>query len=277
MRVNLRIGLVICVAFNLSSCKILPFDSLNAEKKDQQLLGTENSTAQMPLLLELAEAQLKIATKPELVSCKEKIGLNKEIDALADPTNFGERMKTDVWNRKLQSKPMVIVIHETVMSENATVSFFQTPHYNDANQASYHMLITRSGQRLRIVPDENRAYGAGMSAFGDVTQRAKKNSLGSINNISLHISLVSPEDGRDNRSSHSGYTAEQYKMLATQTLLWQAKFGIPLTRVTTHEAVDRSHSRYDPRSFRWEYFDTEYKKTANICDLERFNNDEASI
>ena len=72
-------------------------------------------------------------------------------------------------------------------------------------------LVDRDGSRLRIVPDENRAFGSGMSAFGDVTQRTKPTSVGSINNIALHVSLVSPADGRDDRDGHSGYTNAQYK------------------------------------------------------------------
>ena len=74
------------------------------------------------------------------------------------------------------------------------------------------------------------------STFGDATQRTKLGSVSSINNIALHISLVSPADGRGDTSAQSGYTDEQYKSLAAQVLLWQAKFGIPFTRLTTHAA-----------------------------------------
>jgi N-acetyl-anhydromuramyl-L-alanine amidase AmpD len=98
-----------------------------------------------------------------------------------------------------------------------------------------------------------------------------------VNNIALHISLVSPEDGRDDRSGHSGYTQAQYRNLAAQVLLWQAKFGIPLTRLTTHEAIDRSHSRYDPRSFRWDRFDPEYQAAARLCGFDRFDNGQAGL
>lgn len=48
-------------------------------------------------------------------------------------------------------------------------------------------------------------------------------------------------------------------------LLWQARFGIPMGRLTTHAAVDRSHSRYDPRSFRWDRFDAAYAKAPASC------------
>ena len=231
----------------------------------------------LPPLMELADAGLAPASKMEIVECVRQLDLPAEDDQTADSTNFGERKTIDVWNRSLQAKPLIIVLHETVISEKATVDLFKTPHPNDADQASYHMLVARDGARLRIVPDEKRSYGAGMSAFGDVTQRTKPSSVGSINNIALHISLVSPEDGRDDRSGHSGYTTNQYRNLAAQVLLWQAKFGIPLTRLTTHEAVDRSHSRYDPRSFRWDRFDSHYQRAAKTCDFERFDNGQAGL
>ena len=231
----------------------------------------------LPPLMELADAGLAPASKMEIAECVRQLDLPAEDDQTADSTNFGERKTIDVWNRSLQAKPLIIVLHETVISEKATVDLFQTPHPNDADQASYHMLVARDGARLRIVPDEKRSYGAGMSAFGDVTQRTKPSSVGSINNIALHISLVSPEDGRDDRSGHSGYTTNQYRNLAAQVLLWQAKFGIPLTRLTTHEAVDRSHSRYDPRSFRWDRFDSHYQRAAQVCGFERFDNGQAGL
>ena len=130
---------------------------------------------------------------------------------------------------------------------------------------------------MRIVPDNKRAYGAGMSAFGDVTQRREPGRVGSINNIALHVSLVTPPDGRDDRGAHSGYTEAQYRSLAGQVLLWQARHGIPMTRVTTHAAVDRSRSRYDPRSFRWDRFDPLYQAAARACGFERFDNHEAGL
>jgi hypothetical protein len=48
-------------------------------------------------------------------------------------------------------------------------------------------------------------------------------------------------------------------------LVWQLRWGIPMRRITTHEAVDRSHSRRDPRSFRWERFDRAWDEAANRC------------
>jgi hypothetical protein len=54
-------------------------------------------------------------------------------------------------------------------------------------------------------------------------------------------------------------------------LLWQARWGIPLNRLTTHAAIDRSRSRYDPRSFRWETFEKAWKAAATRCGLTAYD------
>lgn len=230
-----------------------------------------------PILSELIDSGLQPASAEDLSRCEKALGLPAEVKRLADPTNFGDREDVDRWGRRLRAEPLVIVLHETVISQSATVKLFQTPHPNDADQLSYHLLIAADGTRLRIVPDLKRAYGSGMSAFGDATQRREPGRVGSINNVALHVSLVTPADGRDDRDSHSGYTTAQYRSLAAQVLLWQARFGIPMSRVTTHAAVDRSHSRYDPRSFRWNRFDKPYQAAAKTCGFERFDNHQAGL
>ena len=67
----------------------------------------------------------------------------------------------------------------------------------------------------------------------------------SVNNFAYHVSLESPPDGYKNATSHSGYTMAQY-----QSLAWLvSKTGVPDNRITTHQAVDRSGQRSDPRNF----------------------------
>lgn len=241
--------------------------------KPTSIIPSKSAPRQVPL----ETSNLPLATDDDLEKCRNRLGLPAEIDAMADSTNFGDRHAVDQWGRPLVASPQIIVLHETVLDEEATINLFQTPHPNDNDQVSYHMLVGLDGSRLRIVPDEKRAFGAGMSAFGDVTQRTKLGSVGSINNIALHISLVTPADGRGNTPAHSGYTDAQYKTLAEQVLLWQAKFGIPFTRLTTHAAVDRSRSRYDPRSFRWDFFQPHYKGAATTCGFTYLDNQEAGL
>lgn len=246
--------------------------TLGSSKRNPEL-----SNYEPPELIDPLPSPIGAESSRDIAVCSHKLAIPREVLALADATNFGNRLQNDHWGRQLTAEPRIIVIHETVLSKDSTIKLFKTPHISDDEQVSYHLIIGRDGLLYRIVPDENRAYGAGMSAFGDVTQRSKPGAVGSINNISLHISLVSPEGGQDGTDAHSGYTVPQYHTLASQVLLWQGKYGIPLTRVTTHASVDRSHSRYDPRSFRWDYFDREYHLAAKRCGWERFDKHEASI
>jgi N-acetyl-anhydromuramyl-L-alanine amidase AmpD len=225
----------------------------------------------------LADAGLQPLPAEQLEACATKLALPAEQARPADATNFGERQRRDAFGREVPHGPQLIVLHETVISAADTVKRFATPHPKDDDQASYHLLIDRAGQRLRIVPDAGRAFGAGMAAFGDFAVRIRPTSVGSLNNVALHLSLESPPDGRGDGDAHSGYTAEQYRVAAGQVLLWQAAFGIPMSRLTTHQAVDRSHSRRDPRSFRWEAFDTAWRQAAGRCGLTGLDRGRATL
>jgi len=173
--------------------------------------------------------------------------------ALAHPTNFGRRFVQDFYG-KLANNEAIVVLHETVGSAQSTIDLFQTPHPNDNDQVSYHTLITTDGTIVYLVPPDRRAFGAGNSIFvSDMGQEAIQTNPDfppSVNNFAYHISLVTPPDGRNNATRHSGYTRAQY-----QSLAWLvAKTGVPESRITTHRAVDRSRQRTDPRSFDGEYF-----------------------
>ncbi|BCX12662.1 MAG: hypothetical protein KatS3mg067_1600 [Thermosynechococcus sp.] len=167
----------------------------------------------------------------------------------ADPTNFGDRYRSDFQGQVLDHEPL-IVLHETVASAQSALNFFQTPHQRDEEQASYHELITLNGWLLHLVPWSKRAYGAGNSAFGKEAVQTNPRLAPSVNNFALHFSLETPPQGRHNGSSHTGYTDAQYRALAWLV----AQTGIDRQRVTTHAAVDRSGERIDPRSFDWVKF-----------------------
>lgn len=111
------------------------------------------------------------------------------------------------------------MLHKTVISAANTVKLFAAPHPRDADQASYHLLVDRSGQRLQIVPDAGWPFGAGMAAFGHFTVRIRPGSVGALNNVALHLSLATPPDGRGEGDGHSGYTPQQYRSAAAQELL----------------------------------------------------------
>jgi hypothetical protein len=213
---------------------------------------------------ELTEIPFAPIASKKIQQCQRDIGLPIEVFQFADPSNYGARKQFASDGRQLPFEPTLIVLHETVMDESSTISLFKTPHPSDDQQVSYHLLVARDGSLIRIVPDGKRAFGAGKSHFGGYTIRSSPGSPGSINNIALHVSLVSPQ-GEANSSSHSGYTDDQYRSLAGQVLKWQMAYGIPISSVTTHQVVDRSHSRYDPRSFNWDVFDRYHLQAAEAC------------
>jgi N-acetyl-anhydromuramyl-L-alanine amidase AmpD len=173
--------------------------------------------------------------------------------AWANPTNFGFRFARDVNGIPVSNAP-IVVIHETVSSADSAINFFQTPHPNDADQASYHALIRLNGSIVYTVPFEYRAFGAGNSVFmgdrGPEAVQTNPNFPSSVNNFAYHFSLETPSDGRNNGNGHSGYTVGQYRSLA-----WLVSYTkVPEARITFHKTVDRSGSRKDPRSFNDNFF-----------------------
>lgn len=172
----------------------------------------------------------------------------KEEIALADPTNFGDRYLRDVNGKPATFEP-IVVLHETVGSADSAINLFSAYHANDDDQASYHTLIRQNGTVVYVVPPDKRAFGAGDSVFagrsGVEAVQTNPDFPPSVNNFAYHISLESPTDGFNNGYRHSGYTQAQYQSLAWLT----AKTGVPDQRITTHQSVDRSGQRIDPRSF----------------------------
>lgn len=198
-------------------------------------------------------------------ACGRLAPLAQEVQAPAASSNYARRVHRDAEGQPIPSSPALIVLHETVIDLPTTIGLFQSSHDNDAVQASYHVLIGRDGQRVRVVADADRAYGAGDSAFEGYTVRTTATNPPSINNIALHVSLESPADGRGDQADHSGYTPGQYQALAAQVLRWQALYRIPNGRVTTHAAVDRSQTRKDPRSFDWDAFWASHALLSRRC------------
>ncbi|MGB3492776.1 MAG: peptidoglycan recognition family protein [Elainellaceae cyanobacterium] len=171
----------------------------------------------------------------------------------AHPSNYGPRYITDIYGNGVNNAP-IVVIHETVGSASSAINLFQRNHTRDADQVSYHSLIKRDGTIVHLVHPQMRAFGAGNSVFdgpnGPETVRTHPDFPASVNNFAYHTSLESPGDGRGNQSRHSGYTAAQY-----QSLAWiVARLPVPDNRITTHQRVDRSGSRRDPRSFDFQRF-----------------------
>lgn len=193
-------------------------------------------------------------------------GGEPEQSAPADPSNYGPRLAADWQGRPVNNRPALIVLHETVVDEAAALALFRSPHNSDGQQASYHVLIGRDGRRIRVVPDTERAFGAGDSDFRGLGLQLKPGLRPSVNNVALHVSLVSPPDGADGElRDHSGYTPAQYSSLASQIAQWQALYAIQPQAVVTHQEVDRSGTRRDPRSFDWDSLSLDLRNRWLAC------------
>jgi N-acetyl-anhydromuramyl-L-alanine amidase AmpD len=281
----------ITAAAGLSGCKRLGFSQADQVSNDQflALFDKDNRVANAPVNIkqaspsqldglngQIAKTGMSVKTPQEAIQCIDRFNSLPVQVQEANQTNYGKRLELDKAGNPVHSRPLFIVFHETVTSEEKTLNYFRTPHANDADQASYHMLVSRNGRKVRIVDDSQRAFGAGQSSFRDFTVKINPDGPGSLNNVALHIGLVSPSDGRGDSDSHSGYTVEQYNALALQTLAWQLEHQISSNRITTHKAIDQSGTRRDPRSFDWPKFREIWRSYAQQCNALAYTEDQES-
>jgi N-acetyl-anhydromuramyl-L-alanine amidase AmpD len=167
------------------------------------------------------------------------------------PSNFSERQKQDAFGNRIDPKPRVVVLHETVYGLGSAINTFVTPHPKDDDQVSYHMLIGEDGRIIQALDPSKRAFGAGNSAFDGEWVITNQKAGGSINNFALHLSLETPLDGENNALRHSGYSQAQYDAMALVVAHWMMNYNIPAENITTHRHVDLGGERADPRSFNW--------------------------
>ena len=190
---------------------------------------------------------------------------DRRVSVATDPTNYGERFRINPWGAALNPDPRVVVLHETVYSLQSAVNTFLTPHPRDADQVSYHTVIGLDGKIVDLVDPLNRAYGAGYSAFLGEWAVTNPKIRGSVNNFALHLSLETPVDGANSRSSHSGYSPAQYDSLALVLSDWISRFGFTPAAITTHRHVDLGGERGDPRSFDWDELQTRLAALKALC------------
>jgi N-acetyl-anhydromuramyl-L-alanine amidase AmpD len=178
--------------------------------------------------------------------------LNRRVQRInIHPSNYSERHKQDAFGNRINPKPRVVVLHETVYGLGSAINTFVTPHLQDDDQVSYHMLIGEDGRIIQALDPSKRAFGAGNSAFDGEWVITNQKAGGSINNFALHLSLETPLDGEDNDLSHSGYSQAQYDALAIVLAQWMMNYKISAENITTHRHVDLGGERGDPRSFNW--------------------------
>jgi N-acetyl-anhydromuramyl-L-alanine amidase AmpD len=178
--------------------------------------------------------------------------LNRRVQRIGiHPSNFSERQKQDAFGNRIDPKPRVVVLHETVYGLGSAINTFVTPHPKDDDQVSYHMLIGEDGRIIQALDPSKRAFGAGNSAFDGEWVITNQKAGGSINNFALHLSLETPLDGENNALRHSGYSQAQYDAMALVVAHWMMNYNIPAENITTHRHVDLGGERADPRSFNW--------------------------
>ena len=211
-----------------------------------------------PLTTNCNSADLRLRT--HLLSMPLRI---KQIKA--HPTNFGLRLRKDLFSQRLNPNPTVIVLHETVYDLTSAVNTLLTPHPSDIDQVSYHTLVGRSGDIIQLVDPSFRAYGAGHSAFNSRWVFSNRDLSGSLNNFALHVSLETPGDGSHNLDVHSGYSPSQYDALARVLADWMVRYKIPATSITTHRYVDLGGARADPRSFAWRELQKRLTALQLVC------------
>ncbi len=183
-----------------------------------------------------------------------------------DPSNYGERHRHDAFGNPLDTRPRLVVLHETVFGIESALNTFRTPHPRDEDQVSYHALIGLDGAVKQLVDPRQRAFGAGNSAFRGEWAITNPAVGGSVNNFALHVSLETPIDGEHDGSSHSGYTQPQYDALAALLALWMSRYEIGADRITTHRAVDLGGERADPRSFDWQQLQRRFQSLGLLCE-----------
>jgi N-acetylmuramoyl-L-alanine amidase len=111
-----------------------------------------------------------------------------------------------------------IVIHYTDLDLPDTLARLCDP----AIQASTHYVITRRGRLLQLVPDDRKAWHAGVSALA---------GRPAVNEFAIGIDLVF-QPGR-----HRGYTATQYRTLLALLRDLCTRYHIPTARIVGHEHI----------------------------------------
>lgn len=143
--------------------------------------------------------------------------------------------------------PLLVVIHETLISAEESIRLHADPNY----YGSYHALIHRSGFITYLTPADCKAYAAANSKFID-SFGDEEHINNSVNDFAYHIALETPADGI--RYYHIGYTKEQYESLA-----WLcASTGVSENRITTHGKVSIP-SITEPKCFNEDYFSSIYE------------------
>jgi N-acetyl-anhydromuramyl-L-alanine amidase AmpD len=142
--------------------------------------------------------------------------------------------------------PIVIVWHHTASTATAerTATWFQSP----AAKASSHYVVDRSGEVIRSVADDKKAWHAGVSEWQGQTD---------VSAFSLGIEICNVGDHVE------PYPAAEMDAVVRLTAALAAKYGIPVSAITRHRDIAMPPGRKCDTS---DTFDTAYAKQA-VADL----------
>lgn len=120
----------------------------------------------------------------------------------------------------------LIVLHaDAGMSDAGTVSWIGNP----TSKVSYHYLVGRDGTVYQFVPDERKAWHAGVSTF-------KGRNL--CNDFSLGVSFANDQKGE-------AFPDEQIDAGVELVAALCRRHDIPVERITTHAAISPGR-KFDP-------------------------------
>ncbi len=125
-----------------------------------------------------------------------------------------------------------VVVHATVIpTVEQTVLHFRSPE----TKVSAHYVVGREGEIVQMVPDENRAWHAGVSELGDRKR---------LNDFSVGIEIVNLNDGIE------PFTGAQYQAVANIIKHLRKTYTITDDRIVSHEEIARPRGRKnDPKGF----------------------------
>jgi N-acetylmuramoyl-L-alanine amidase len=147
---------------------------------------------------------------------------------LAPSPNIGER--------RGRSRPDCVILHYTGMpSAEGALALLTDP----ASQVSAHYLILESGEIIQLVPEDKRAWHAGVGAWGGLTD---------INSASIGIEIANP--GHDGGSPP--FPARQIEATIALAADIAARRGIRPERILAHSDVAPARKRDPGEAFPWE-------------------------
>lgn len=172
---------------------------------------------------------LKISAVTRIDSIDESVVLTPEEKRLQE--RLSGINKTADWAPAIHydnRKPNFVIIHHTAQNSVAqTVRTFQLPH----TKVSAHYVIGKNGQVIQMLNEFDRAWHAGKSKWGTITD---------INSVSIGIEL-------DNNGKEP-FTEPQIEALLVLLDTLKTKYNIPQTNFIGHSDIAPTR-KDDPSSF----------------------------